>query len=457
MIGNLLFESLVFVAALLLIVVLVLAGPSLLRTVVRGPFGRFVLRPIYIVIFRPLIWLLRRIARIGRSSAQPLTREAQGQLGAVPYSAMAQMISVNSIAQQTLGDVPPNVKAMLKRSGWPFRMVDANAAAVSLSASLNLDDAKRNLQSAHHYYKEPMGTNFSPVFLYEDSEEALIIRILKDVDLPYFYSMRRINRNIRRNITKIFAIATILVSSFPFAANLVLEYGPAELTFKMTLFGGTILGYALLLWLFRTFYGNATRVNAQSVNYFMQTYFDRLLNQYKSADAQFESVPNDRTSDLGEIQQVSGIWFINLHWLAARQWFLDLYARNMIFQIVRNSWLSWFMVPVYFALAAAIYWSLSLLPVIVPTVRHSPLEFSLEAWKIYAPFAGLLLIYWWSITGLLNEFWTSVNPTNWSGFRAMDVDGTIERHTGRNVLEIVDKRRKPYGTPAAPYAPPPGR
>ncbi len=452
-IANPIFNSMAFAAGVLVVLVFLLAAPSLLRLLVRGPVGRFILRPLYNVTLRPIGWLLRRTARIARA---PLRADVPGGIGAIPYSAMAQMISVQSMAEQALGEVPPEVKAMVKRRGWPFRTVEANEAAVAVPATLTLDDARRNLESAHHYYKEPMGKNISPVFFYEDSEEALIIRILKDVDLAYFYVMRRINRNIRRNITKIIAIETLLVVSFPFVFNILLTYGPAERGFQLTVLGGAFLVYVALLWLFRTLYGIATRINAQSFNYFMQTYFGRLLNQYKSADAQFESVPNDRIAPLPEVQEAASVWFINLHWLAARQWFLDLYARNMIFQIVRDRWLSWVAVPVYFLLAAAVYYGLTYFPEIIPAVRRSPLDLSWKAWAIYAPYVFLLMLYWWTVTGLLSEFWASVDSTSWSGFRAMDVDGVIARHIGRNVLEIVDKRRNPYGTPAAnPYAPPP--
>ena len=71
------FESLAFLAGFLLIVILGLSGPSLVRTVLRGPSGRFVLRPVYDVTIRPLIWLLHRTARVARGGAKPLSQEAQ--------------------------------------------------------------------------------------------------------------------------------------------------------------------------------------------------------------------------------------------------------------------------------------------------------------------------------------------------------------------------------------------
>ena len=373
MIGSLIFAASVIVAVLLL-----LSGRSILSLVVRGPVGRFVLRPLYNTTLRPIFWLLGRIGRVARGAATPAQREARSSLGVVPYSAMAQAISTRSLAEQALGEVPAEIKNKLRRQGSIFRTANANEAVDSLKGTLSLEDARRNLESSRHFYKEAMGKNVSPVLLYEDSEEALIIRILKDVDATFFYVMRRINRNIRRNVTKIIAIATGILLIFPFVISAIQMIPSPDPALGWTLYIVTCVGFALLLWMFRLFYGNATRINGQNFNHFVQTYFGRLLSQYKSADAAFESVPNDRTSGLESVQDEAAVWFINLHWLGARQWFLELYVRNMIFQIARNLWLSYCLTLLYFPLAIAIYYGLSALATSFPGPSGLPLGAGLE-------------------------------------------------------------------------------
>ena len=368
---------------------------------------------------------------------------------------MAQVISVQSLAAQALGEVPAEIKRKIKRQGNIFRTANANETVDSLKGTLTLDDARRNLESSRHYYKEPMGRNISPGFLYEDSEEALIIRILKDVDQTFFYVMRRINRNIRRNVTKIIAIATGIVLIFPFVITAVLLLPVTDPALRWTLYAVTCIAFALVLWMFRLFYGNATRINGQNFNYFVQTYFGRLLSQYKSADTAFESVPNDRTSDLDTVQDGAAVWFVNLHWLSARQWFLELYVRNMIFQIARNLWLSYFLAPLYFVLAILIYLGLDAIGRAFPQLHVYAWQPDWTSWTIFAPLLALAALYWWALNELLAEFWTAITSNGWLGFQAMNVDDMIERHIGRNVREIVDKRRNPYGTPVAThYAPP---
>jgi hypothetical protein len=447
---NPLIGSLVFAASLIVIVLILLSGRSILRLLLRGPLGRFVLRPLYNVTFRPVFWLLRRIGRLARGAASPAQKEAQARIGTVPYSAMAQVISAQSLAEQAMGEVPAATRRLIRRQGLIFRTANANEAVDSLKGTLSLDDAKRNLESARHYYEEPMGKNASPGFLYEDSEEALIIRILKDVDLTFFHVMRRINRNIRRNVVKIIAIMTGIVLIFPFVISAVRLIPVTEAAFGWTLYAVTCALFATLLWLFRLFYGNATRINGQNFNYFVQTYFGRLLSQYKSADTAFESVPNDRTSDLETVQRDASVWFLNLHWLSARQWFLELYVRNMIFQIARNLWLSYLAVPMYFIVAGAIYLVLSHVAQSIPALHSYSWEPDWRSWTVFAPLLFLLAIYWWALNGLLAEFWTAITSNGWLGFQTMNVDGMIERHIGRNVREMVDKRRDPMGRHSYP-------
>ncbi|MEI9887709.1 MAG: hypothetical protein WDN08_14645 [Rhizomicrobium sp.] len=448
--GNPVFGSLVFAAVLIVAVLIALSARSILRVVISGWIGRYLLRPIYYVTLRPIIWLLRRIFRVARRAASPAQADAQGRLANVPYSAMAQIIGIKSLAETALGEVPTAVKHMITRHGLIFKSANANQAVDTLQGTLSFDDAKRNLESAKHYYEEPMGGNVSPGFLYEDSEEALVIRILRDVDLTFFYVTRRINRNVSRNVLKLIAIMTGLVLIFPFAisaVNLVPETAEA---FDLLLYVVVCVAFGGSLGLFRLFYSNATRNNGQHFNYFVQTYFGRLLNQHKSAAASFASVLNDRTSDLETVEVNANVWFLNLHWLSARQWFLELYVRNMIFQIARNLWLSYLTVPLFLGIAVGIYFGLLSLAPLIPGIHLTLWAPHWTAWTVSVPWLLLLLIYGWALTGLLNEFWHEITSHGWLGFQTMDVNGVIERNIGPIVREIVDKRRNPYGQRSGP-------
>jgi hypothetical protein len=423
--GNPLFGSLVFAAALIAAILVALSARSVLRLFTRN---------------------LRRVGRLARGASSEANKGVRAGAGAVPYTAMAQVIGFKSLAEEMLGEVPQNVRRMVRRQGVIFRSANANQAVDTLAGSLSLDDAKRNLESAKQYYEEPMGQNVSPVFLYEDSEEALIIRILKDVDLVFFYVTRRINRNISRNVLKLIAILTALVLIFPFAAGAVVQLVHGDPVVGYAVDAALLIGFAGAMALLKLFYTVATRNNGQYFNHFVQTYFGRLLNQYKSASGAFAGVMNDRTSDLSAIEGDANVWFLNLHWLAARQWFLDLYVRNMIFQVARNLWLFYLTAPAYFLLAGAIYGGLYWMG-LQPFFWAKDITATLA---IFVPWLLLFAFYLWSLTGLLREFWHEITSGGWLGFQTMDVKTLIEKTIGPIVREVVDRRRDPMGRHAYP-------
>jgi ABC-type multidrug transport system fused ATPase/permease subunit len=411
---------LILAGVLIAIVLIALSARSILRTVTRP---------------------LRRVVRSTATEARSNVRAA----GTVPYTAMAQVIGFKSLAEAMLGEVPQTVRKMVQRQGWIFRSANANQAVDQLAGSLSLDDAKRNLDAAKHYYEEPMGANVSPVFLYEDSEEALIIRILKDVDLVFFYVTRRINRNISRNVLKIIAILTALMLIFPFvaAAAVWLAHVPATTGYAIT--GGLLAAFVAAMALLKFFYTVATRNNGQYFNHFVQTYFGRLLNQYKSAAGAFAGVLNDHTSDLKTIEQDADTWFLNLHWLAARQWFLDLYVRNMIFQVARNLWL-FYLTPIAYCFLAVVA------GVVLYVVGFNPFFWAHDwtALGVFVPWALLFVFYLWALTGLLSAFWHEITSAGWLGFQTMDIKSLIDNSIGPIVRELVDRRRDPMGRHGSP-------
>ena len=395
-------------------------------------------------LFRAAMRPFRRVGRLARGAGAE-ARSGARAAGTVPYTAMAQVIGFKSLAEEMLGEVPAEVRKMVQRQGLIFRSANANQAVDALKGSLSLDDARHNLDSAKHYYEEPMGQNVSPVFLYEDSEEALIIRILKDVDLVFFYVTRRINRNISRNVLKIIGILTGLMLIYPFVAAAVIWLAKSDAVTGYTIASGLFAAFAALMALLKFFYTVATRNNGQYFNHFVQTYFGRLLNQYKSAAGAFAGVLNDHTSDLKAIEGNANTWFLNLHWLAARQWFLDLYVRNMIFQIARNLWL--------FYLTAVGYCLLAIVIGLVLTVMGLNPFFWAHDWTalgVFVPWALLFAFYLWALRGLLSAFWHEITSGGWLGFQTMDVKSLIENNIGPLVRELVDRRRDPMGRHGSP-------
>jgi hypothetical protein len=378
------------------------------------------------------------------------------------------------MSETELGEVPRSIKSLVDRKGRFFRSVNANKAVEGVHESLSLEEARNNIESAKNFYGKSIEHGINPTILYEDSEEALIIGILRDLDVRFFYVMRRIKRNVSRNVVKVLMAMTAVVIVSPFVisyfvAQLVprlsaVPYSQSDARFYGVLYAAACVVLALLLIMLRYTYSNSARYNGQQFNYFAQTYFSRLLNQYKSAAAAFSNILNDRTARLDAVEDNANLWFLNMHWLSARQWLLELFVRNMTFQIGRNWFWSIIAIPpLLFAIALGLYFILSnladgivryvnsALAVNYPMTDFSALR---SEWTL-APSAVLFIIYIFALTELLKKFWYEITPGGWLGFRTMDIKEAIEHNVGPIAREVVDKRRNPYGQQQQPLPPGP--
>jgi hypothetical protein len=444
-------EPLVLAFLFLLLIVFLITLRTLVRMlgrVVASAYGR-TLGPIFRLIGR----VLRTVFRVAGAAqaGRPVP------IGATPYKALLHLLDLNSLARTELGEVPRSLRDLVARKGRLFRSVHANRAAEGLEKSLSHEAAEMNLKSAEKFYRMDMDYRINPTVLYEDSEEALIIGMLRDLDIAFFYVMRRISRNVSRNIVKVIALMTALVVAFPFTLSGLAKWlGPSDTSTQPLAYYITCAVFlAVLLWL-RYTYSNAARYNGQQFNYFVQTYFSRLLAQYRSAETAFSNALNDRTSILGDIETNANLWFMSMHWLSARQWFLELYARNMTFQIGRNWLWTIALFPAFlFGVSLGLYYMLASDDIsnFIGAHMHfqvTKLALDTSPWTT-VPCLILLATYGFLLTNLLNRFWYEITPDGWPGFRTMDIKGTIEKNVGPLAREVVDRRRNPYGRGPSPF------
>ncbi|HWA89907.1 MAG TPA: hypothetical protein VG889_07720 [Rhizomicrobium sp.] len=449
-------NALVFAGAIVATVFLILAGRSILKAIFRPIrlFSSYIIRPIYNWTLRPVLQVLRRLFGLARKSTTPLTHGAPAQLGVAPYKSVVHLLEMSSLADAALGAVSRALKAQAPREGFFFRRVNAKQVADSLHGTLTAEEAHRNNVYAQQFYQRKLGQDISPGILYEDSEETLVINMLKETDLPFFFVLRRINRNVSRNALKVISLMTAATIAFPFAAAILFGafryFGGGERQ-SYYAYAGMCLFFLALLPTLRMFHGISARANGNYLNYFVQTYFGRLSNQYQSAATAFANVLNDRSMDSDAVKENGDMWFVNLHWLSIRQWFLELYVRNIFFQIGRNLWWYYLSVPVLFVAVLTAY----LLFLHAPLAAIRAMLFEPGFWIVASPFVVLFWIYGLAISGLLAQFWIEITPDGWLDFRAMNIKAAIEGNIGPIVKEVVDKRRNPYGSEWRPASPPP--
>ena len=457
--------ALVLAAAFVATMVLILFGRLILRLLFRFFFRP--IRKIVALIWRRIVipfcrWILRPFVKLARRKLAggvriptPAKRGAPAGIGAASFRALVLFLETGSLADIALGAVPESVKVRVDQKGSLFHYTNANRAVEGMLESLSIDEARANIELAKKYYEKTIDNDqVSPAILYEDSEEALIIEILRDADTTFFWVLRGIRKNVGGNIVRILALMTLLVAAFPFALEwLTAGFQHQWTTPNIAVYGVVILIFFVVLVLLRwTFYANSARYNGQHLNYFVQTYFSRLLNQYKSAATSFSNMLNDRTARLDAIDANSSVWFVNLHWLSARQWLLDLYVRNIEFQIGRDR--MWHLITVPFSFG--LLFSASLLCINYFVTRYLGMQVSTtyklnwSAWTTAVPFGVMLLTYFMAWRKLLHGFWEEITPQGWPTFHAMDFKEAIEKNIGPIVREVVDKRRNPYGAAAPP-------
>ncbi|MDE2181941.1 MAG: hypothetical protein KGJ78_02855 [Alphaproteobacteria bacterium] len=462
---------LVVAAALVATAFLLIFGRLFFRYVlgpIRRAFaviGRRVLAPIYRVTLRPLVRAIRRIFKL---AAKPAKHGAPSGAGAAPYKALVNLLEDNSLAMKALGEVPESVKSLIDSRGLLFGKTNANRVIAGFHETLTIEDAKANIELARRYYEKSVDEQLvSPTFLYEDVEEATIIEILRDADMSFFYVLRLIRRNVARNVLKSLALMMIIVALFPFALNSFVvraDFLHTMTTVNIAIYAAICLAALGFAFIVRQYHGMAATYNGLQLNQFVGTYFRWLQNQYKSAATAFSNILSDRTTRLDTVEANASTWFINLHWISARQYFLDLYVRNIMFQI-RRDWL-WVQLGIpllLFVIVVPLSWVVleSYSPSLQATlsqhlgtdVSSAAFTASWSAWTLWPSMALFVIGMAFSLKGGLDRLWDEVAVHSWPSFHAMDIKDAIERNIGPIVREVVDKRRNPYGT----SMPPPGQ
>ncbi len=447
--------QLVFVLALVVCVLALISARAVIRVFIRpirkliSVIARRIIIPFFRLLLRPFARLARRFKVFSRLASP--ARQTAPAASAVPYKVLLYIFDKESLASVALGEVPSATKDLVKRSGIIFRCVNANQAAEQLKESLSLEDAQANVELSKKFYENTAESDrVSPGILYEDSEEALIIKILRESDLPFFWSLRALRRSVSRNIVRVLSIMTLIVGVFPFVIEMVqAQLKPLWKLDDVIIYGFWVTAFfASLMFCRYIFYANSARFNGQELHYFVQTYFSRLLNQYKSATAAFSNILNGKPVSPEAVEANSSIWFVNMHWISARQWLLGLYVRNIVYQFVRDQLWHLVLVPasiivLWIALylgwqnIADVLMQFGIRNVAIPTMAWGP--------ATWLPLSALLIVYFAAWRGLLSKFWQQIRSQGWPSFRDMNIKQAIEDDIGPIVRELIDKRRNPMG------------
>lgn len=109
----------------------------------------------------------------------------------------------------------------------------------------------------------------------------------------------------------------------------------AEASFLAGALGVGVFFAALVYWFS---YTHIQRANALSLNVFITTEFARLNNVFRVAQReamQAETQLADTQKD--ELRRMASAWTLSYHWIGVRQFLEEMFVRNVMFQIRRNT------------------------------------------------------------------------------------------------------------------------
>ncbi|MGF1455579.1 MAG: hypothetical protein ACFB6R_09405 [Alphaproteobacteria bacterium] len=126
-----------------------------------------------------------------------------------------------------------------------------------------------------------------------------------------------------------------------------------DLTHTLIVTGTTLVSLFLTWIMYSLGYRYAQRNNGRELDAYVRAYLAHLNNRFREADASLRDTIGGvgaMESD-GDQRDMSGIWFMNMHWIAWRCFFVEWYLRSMFYQVVRNTSYYMFFIPVAFLVA----------------------------------------------------------------------------------------------------------
>jgi hypothetical protein len=412
-------------------------------------------------LFAPVRRIVRKLPSAATKGASTTVRVREQ-----PWQMLLHILDSKSRSDIALGEVPLDIRSRTQRRGWLFHWIDPNRTLELLKETIKFDDASGDLDLANHFYKREVDHDVSPSGLYEDSEGAFIIDTFKGSDQALFYVLRKMQTTITRNVEKYIALvsAILFLSMFSIVTFLFGYFGnPSNFS------GGwqrAATGFAdvwLLAPLVALFFGapflryvywNSERNNGQKLNYYVQTYLNRIRQQYQTTLTALSQGVQDMAYDETEIGKRSRVWYVDFQWLALRTFFLELYVRNFIFHVRRNAlWLSMFL-PAALLGALAIFYLLfrpgipngvTLLGHTL-TVAHASLH--LDA-MVAITMVAVLLGYFVFLGQLLSVFRGEIVRETWPRFSGMDLMAHMQEIVEDDKREIVGWRRR-FGARGGP-------
>ncbi len=115
----------------------------------------------------------------------------------------------------------------------------------------------------------------------------------------------------------------------------------------------TVLSLFLIWTMYSLGYRYAQRNNGRELDAYVRAYLAHLNSRFREADAALrDTIGGGGYAGTDRVDRdMSSIWFMNMHWIAWRCFFVEWFLRSMFYQVVRNTSYYMFFIPMAFLVA----------------------------------------------------------------------------------------------------------
>lgn len=428
---------------------LLLTAMAVLVLVIKGRKGplRFLIRIVSFP-FR-IIGRLFRVAGIRPRMINPAAAGADRYLGQNAWVAFARFFIWQSESEIALAESALATKIALPVKGVLFKWIDVSGHEIP-STKLSIAEAVANLEDSQSYYAQTEDIFANPGNLFEDIESAFIINMFRKSDLSLFYVLTELRKRINANVRD-FAIWASLILIIVLLSNVffvqiasenpetVIGLGehPETVFAALSCSAGVILivvAYALA-------YVHHQRNNGMQLNNFVQRYLSHLNRVYQEAQRHAGAEQLDqRAGNTEEIVKSAGAWFLNFQWTAMRVFFVESFARNVLFQVRRNSGFYAFYIPLSFLLALVLL--ASLLDIGELDLTNSASRLYNMSLVFYGGYAFMALVFLRLLAFPVNAVLEQIKSDSWERFAKMNLQGSTQALVQRDKREIANWKNR---------------
>lgn len=435
---------------------------SIIATLALALFARkrpfWIVRRVLSVVFRPLrgrFGFLRRVSNGSRGAAPGMLIEQSA------VTSLGHVVFGQSQIDAALEAHPGVDRAHLHQGGLLFSTLEPGEGFLKVSSQISDAEAAENYEKSQIFFERDLPYFDKSGSFFEEIEGKLIIDMFEKSDIDCFYYVNETRRVGNANVRKLAIWLSVFLATFA-TLNIFLESVIVPLFLSKDMLSGTMGEFLrvhantiLTLLLFTVFalasgllffsYVWAQWNNGREMNDFINRYFSQLGQQYQYALSKCSKVHNvNSDAERKNARDTAKVWFMTLEWTAWRIFYVELFSRNAIYQMWRNSGSYIFYIPLVFLIAlvaGAEYLGATLgrpeLGLLQPGSHFWQLH-----WLNYVSMGLLAALYLVFLSTATRRLLGAIKPGEWSGFRKREYRKTVGDLVGLYVGEIVFQRYK---------------